>query len=138
MAASDRATLASLKACSMSGHQSSCQCLGPPPFVASDSGLRMLAAPLMSLLSKLIIPKKLSSWEHVVGRGYLRMAYTLAGSGLIPLLSTRWPRNSTWDLWNWNFSPLMTRPCFSSTSITRFTSFLCSAAMGEATRMSSM
>ena len=45
VATSDRATLTFLKAYSMSGHQSSFLCLGPPPFVASVSGLRMLAAP---------------------------------------------------------------------------------------------
>ena len=45
MAASDIATLAFLKAGFMSGFQLSLLCLGPLPFVASVSGLRMLAAP---------------------------------------------------------------------------------------------
>ena len=50
MAASDRATLTFFKACSMSGCQSSCRCLGLPPFVASVSSLKMLATLLMNLM----------------------------------------------------------------------------------------
>ena len=46
-------------------------------------------------MQKLIIPMKLSIWEPMVGLVYLVMASTLAGSGLMPLWSTMWPRNST-------------------------------------------